>query len=374
MPEAVGGFQAGDMIEARVDVVGSAGGGRALIMRRADGGDAGIVADGTAGANEYTFRYTLNATDVADAESFRIQTGGGITNDLRIYNIRIVRGGAVAFELSEYLEDDNFEDFSEIDGLVVSSGVTATIVRDGGGQPPIVTPPIVTPPMIVPPAYVPAAPPAPSANAAGPAVVTTVAVAGGGDASVRVVGDRAAVDLSASAVAGIIVAGNVAEFDLSGLDIASASLPAAAIRQFANADMGIEVVLPQGVFELDADAVAVLAAQSHTFGISFRISALRSDQVPSVLAGRIPAGASVHQTAIASGSRLITNFEDAAVTVSLPAAAADSVWAVGTGGRITLPNGQVVGTGARLVSVNSTFAGGNATFETSRLGLFVVGN
>jgi len=236
---------------------------------------------------------------------------------------------------------------------------------NGGGAPP---PPLPEPPPYIPAppttSETPSPPPAQSAPSA-PPTNTTIPVADGNvDVDVRVVGYRAAIQLDASTIREIIATDdNRVTFDLSDLDITSASVPRSAIRQFADAEMDIDIALPQGVISLSAEAVAVIAATAHTSNIVFRITALDDARVPAALAARMPEGATVHQVSISAGSRSIRTFNDAVVTVSLPFDSVPpvAVWRTGVGGS--------------LIPVESEFneASGLVSFDTNELGMFIVG-
>jgi len=197
------------------------------------------------------------------------------------------------------------------------------------------------------------------------AIVSQVSIPGGNDVTVRIIGGRAAVNIDARTVRNIVERGDDAvTFDLSDLDIVSAAVPRSALRHFANADMGVEVALPQGVITLDADAVAEIVTAAHTASIVFRIVEIDEEQVSPALAARVPSGAVVHQVSISAGSRSIRSLENATITVSLPFDGTPPVpvWRIGVGG-ILIPVSNV--------SFDTTT--GLATFETSELGLFVVG-
>lgn len=213
----------------------------------------------------------------------------------------------------------------------------------------------------------PAVPGAPSLGAPAPTEINEDAVTvetiqlAGSDVNVRIVAGRAVVQLPARVIRDMVEdAGNNGEvtFDLSGLDIVSAAVSRFAFRQFAAAGLRLEVILPQGTMALDAEAVDFVATRAHTANVVFRIQEILETQKPLSLLAVLPAGATVHQTAISAGSRTFRDFEDGSLSVSLPAAAASQVFAV-------VP-------GIRLVRVPSTVAGGEVTFDTSGLGLFVV--
>ncbi|MCL2373368.1 MAG: endo-1,4-beta-xylanase [Defluviitaleaceae bacterium] len=214
------------------------------------------------------------------------------------------------------------------------------------------------------PEYFTAAPPAQSERRV-PAVVGRITVAGGNTVNVHVTGERAIAQLGADTVRDIAeYDGDVVTFDVSNLDIISFSITRTAVRQLANADMGIEVALPQGVISLDEEAVAILAAQAHAHTITFRITEINEEQLPPQMAALLPAGAIVYQASISSASRPIRDFSDAVITVWLPYDGVPpvAVWRIGPGGRLILITGSVFDAATGLVR-----------FTTSQLGLFVVG-
>jgi|GEM_PF-4596040 len=228
---------------------------------------------------------------------------------------------------------------------------------NGGGNiqnpPPIIVPPQVSH------SYSTSSTPIPSSNVArqAPEIVNIA----GNDINVRMHGGRASVQFPANSISNIVEAGdNVIHFNFSGLNITSVSIPRSAFRQFANAGMGVEIILPQGAIALDSNAVTLLSEQAHGANITFRITELAGEQMPPSIAMALPTGAVVHRTTISVGSRAFRNFEDAVVSISLPAISpATSVWSIDTGGR--------------LIEIEADIQSGSATFETNTLGLFVVG-
>lgn len=82
------------------------------------------------------------------------------------------------------------------------------------------------------------------------------------------------------------------------------------------------------------------------------------------LANIIPDGADVFQVVISAGSRMFTHLDDMSVMVLLPAPGATPA---------SVAHVSRAGLRTRLVPVASHFEGGFVSFETSLLGLFVVG-
>jgi len=254
-------------------------------------------------------------------------------------------------------ENNPITTFEMID---VSVTVTANWIRivdggNGGHQPPPAQ-------LISVPAYIPARPIPQSASVVAP-VLEQITITGGNVVNAQITGGRATVRINAGTVRNIIASDeSVVEFDLSNLNITSAGIPTFAIRQFANADVGMEIALPQGTISLDPDAVAVLAAQAHTHIVVFRITEIHEEQLSAALAARIPEGAVVHQVSISSGSRVIRDFGDEMITVTLPFDGDPPVyvWRIGTGGSL-IP--------LEILDTSNGFV----TFITDVLGLFVVG-
>ena len=209
-------------------------------------------------------------------------------------------------------------------------------------------------------------------SAVSPVVMSSITIAGT-SADVRIVAGRATVQLDAAAVEALTEENSTVEFDFSGLNVISAGLPRHALRQFAAANMELEVLLPQGGFALDADALADLAATAHTSNVIFRITEVATEQMPESLVARLPEAAVINQVTIGAGSRTFRNL-DGIVAVALPAGAGDDVFALGAGGRAhAVGAGVFVGTSSTLIPVEVEFVAGHAIFTANSLGLFIVG-
>ena len=186
-----------------------------------------------------------------------------------------------------------------------------------------------------------------------------ISFVGGASTEVRIVDSHGTVEFaSPAAITGIVTDScDVAVFDLSGLNITSASIPRATVRALARADLGLEVLLPQGEIALSPEAVEVLAASAHTFNITFRITEIDEDRLPEAVLATLPAGAAVHQVSVTSGSRVFRSLGGADMSVVLPSDAASV-------SRLALL--------LDLVPVASSVSGGNVEFGTRELGLFVL--
>lgn len=234
-----------------------------------------------------------------------------------------------------------------------------------------ITPPVYpVPPVFTPGSSVSDSAPIPQSTSSD-LVMAAITVAGT-SADVRIVANRATVQLDTDAIDSIVDAGDVAEFDLSGLDVVSAGLPRNALRAFAAEGMSLEVILPQGAIALDADALADLASSVHTSNVIFRINEVATTQLPESFVARIPVGATIHQVNISAGSRSFRNL-DGAMAVALPASASDEVFALGTSGARQVGAGVVVGNANVLVALDAEFIGSYLIFDVDALGLFIVG-
>jgi len=199
-----------------------------------------------------------------------------------------------------------------------------------------------------------------SNNASQPTVNRTATATGGVTVNVRVTGDSAAIQLTAALVNGMAEGNDAAvSFDLSGLNVTSATIPRFALRSFAEAGKSVEIKLPEGTLSLNSEAAKAIGSLAHTVSVRFRINTVPQNRIPAALLAVMPRGATIHQAAIAAGSRSVRTLENGAISVTISAPASANVWGVAPG--------------ARLVAMNAQVTGGNATFETRTLGLFVVG-
>ena len=188
------------------------------------------------------------------------------------------------------------------------------------------------------------------------------------DINVRVQNNRATLNLNTPTVREIIASADeergVAYFDLSTLEITSVAFPRAAIRQLADADLGVELILPQGTITLDAEATYFLGQAARSGSISFQIAEIEHANLPEALLAQIDTTHAVHEVSITAGNQVIVNF-DGTITISLPYEGQSpvTVWIVDEEGNL------------QLVELDAEFdaEAGLITFTTDTIGMFVIG-
>ena len=168
--------------------------------------------------------------------------------------------------------------------------------------------------------------------------------------TVRIQDDRATLNLNTNIVNQIIDTlgeDRTASFDLSELEITSVLVPRQPVRQFADAEVGIELVLPQGTIKFDANAAYSLGQQARNNNIVVSITELEVG----------------HEVSVTVGTQSITEF-DGYVTISLPydGELPVAVWRMDEDGNLHLLD----------VDVHFDEETGLVTFVTDTLGTFVL--
>jgi hypothetical protein len=161
---------------------------------------------------------------------------------------------------------------------------------------------------------------------------------------------------------------SVAEIDLSGVSNAtSAALPKAALTKIADAGLAVEIALPQGSLTLDAEAAASVAEQAGGGRVSV---ALKSVTAATLNASQRAAagGATVYDISVSSGSRQITAFGGASVTIALPYTLKSGETASGVAATYIGEKGET----EKLPSSYNASAK-KVTFSTTHLSLYAIG-
>jgi subtilisin family serine protease len=110
----------------------------------------------------------------------------------------------------------------------------------------------------------------------------------------------------------------VAEIDLSAASNAtSATLPKAALTKLADAELAVEIMLPYGSVTLDAGATASVASQSQDGSVSVALKPVAASSLNERQQNTV-GDAPVYDISVSSGNKLITGFDGARVTISLP--------------------------------------------------------
>jgi len=154
-------------------------------------------------------------------------------------------------------------------------------------------------------------------------------------------------------------------FDFSELEIDEILIPRQSVRQFAEANLGIEIILPQGTITFDAEATDFLGQAARNNNVIVRISELDESTLPAGLLNQLAHGQTVHQVNVSSGTQAIRQL-DGAVSISLPYTGQTpiAVWVVDADGNL------------QMLVTDAIFdeATGLVTFETDYLGTFVLGH
>jgi hypothetical protein len=161
---------------------------------------------------------------------------------------------------------------------------------------------------------------------------------------------------------------SVAEIDLSGVSSAtSAALPKAALTKIADAGLAVEIALPQGSLTLDAEAAASVVEQAGGGNVSV---ALKSVTAATLNASQRAAagGATVYDISVSSGSRQITAFGGASVTIALPYTLKSGETASGVAATYIGEKGE---TEKLLLSYDASAK--KVTFSTTHLSLYAIG-
>ena len=152
-----------------------------------------------------------------------------------------------------------------------------------------------------------------------------------------------------------------AVFDLSEIsDATSAILPAKALTELANADLGLGIYLPRGTVALDESALSDIAAQIGGANTSFTVKTVDVSGLNTKQREPIKDGDLVFDISITSANTEIHNF-DGLITVSIPYAGKTpvAVWFLSDGGE--------------LEKLECTYSNGNVIFSLPHLSLYVLG-
>ena len=152
-----------------------------------------------------------------------------------------------------------------------------------------------------------------------------------------------------------------AVFDLSEIsDATSAILPAKALTELANADLGLGIYLPRGTVALDESALSDIAAQIGGANASFTVKTVDVSGLNTKQREPIKDGDLVFDISITSANTEIHNF-DGLITVSIPYAGKTplAVWFLSDGGE--------------LEKLECTYSNGNVIFSLPHLSLYVLG-
>jgi|GEM_PF-817069 len=184
--------------------------------------------------------------------------------------------------------------------------------------------------------------------------------------NVRVQRTRATLNTNTTLIREIIASvddgAEVVTFDLSTLNVTEVLIPRQAVRQLANAALGMEVILPTGTLVLDAEATGFLGQEARSNNIVVSISGMDASDLPEGL--QLTPDQVVHQVTISVGTQIINAF-DGTLTVSLPydGPIPVTVWIINEDGELVLFEPDAVFDSET----------GLVTFETDMLGLFVLG-
>jgi hypothetical protein len=245
------------------------------------------------------------------------------------------------------------EDVSE--SLSVNVNLTAQ-------APPIDTP-IVQPPIVYIPEQIvqgqPATPPSGTASQ----VRTIPANEGAYSVGVRVANDTAILQLQGNVLAQVInSAYESVILDVTNVAVDTCQIPRNALRDFAAASLGAEIVTHNGILSFDADAVASIGQQARNNNVNITIACISGDELNAAQQNAIFAGGEIFRITVSSGNQNISQLNGTLrVTVpydgELPAAA----WRVAADGTLE-----------RLPSEYDA-ATGTLTFTVTHLSVFIVG-
>jgi hypothetical protein len=141
-----------------------------------------------------------------------------------------------------------------------------------------------------------------------------------------------------------------------------AVLPTAALEQLADADLDVEIRLPQGTIVLDAAAAASAAEQADGADITVSLEILGVSDLSPEQRSAVRGSDVIFDITISSGDKQITNF-DGTITVTVPynGPLPAAVWYLNSAGQ--------------LIRIPSTYNAANrtVTFTTTHLSFYVVG-
>lgn len=153
-----------------------------------------------------------------------------------------------------------------------------------------------------------------------PSVPTTVPPENKDQASVTQSGSEAAISLSSGALAGIIEKSDTAAvFDVSKLSgVTTTLLPKAAFTAIGNAELGVDIKLPQGNVVLDGRATKTVANQAADDKVKITLNQLDPAKDLSERQKEAVDSSPVYDISITSGSKQVTDFGGGLVAVTLP--------------------------------------------------------
>jgi hypothetical protein len=192
-----------------------------------------------------------------------------------------------------------------------------------------------------------------------------VTAGGGVIVGYSVSGGVATLDMPAAKVSEIIAAatGAVAALDITRVTTATTvTMPRAALTQLVNANLGLELRMPQGTMNLNRVAAQSAANQAAGLNISATLNNVGHGSLTAAQQSAVKAGDVVFNISIMSGTQAIRNF-DGTITITVPYTGQTpvAVWRLADGGVLERINSTHNAT-ARTV-----------TFTTNRLSFFVVG-
>jgi len=158
-------------------------------------------------------------------------------------------------------------------------------------------------------------------------------------------------------------AGGMVSFDLSRLsNVTSVSMPRSAMAQFANANLGVAMILPRGVISLNQAAARSISAQTSAANVTSALTTVSQSSLTAAQRQAINSGDSIFSISFTSGTHTVSQFEGS-ITLTVPYTGQTPVaaWHLSDNGvRTKLNSGHN--------SIDRT-----VTFSTSRLTIHTVG-
>ena len=155
-----------------------------------------------------------------------------------------------------------------------------------------------------------------------------------------------------------------ATLNLSKVSSATAAvLPKAALTQFVDAGLGLEMVFPQGTMTLSNSALASVASQAGGASVNIALKQLKVSDLPVALRSAVKGSDLIFDISVTSGSQVITNLGGGVISVTVPynGPLPAAVWYLNSDGELE-----------KLVSAYDP-ATKTVTFVTDHLSLYVVG-
>jgi hypothetical protein len=110
----------------------------------------------------------------------------------------------------------------------------------------------------------------------------------------------------------------MASIDLTAAaNATTVNLPKTALAKLADAELGIEIKLPQGSITLEAAAAASAAGQAGGYSVTIALKAVATSSL-NELQRKAAGSAPVFDVSILSGSKAITSFDGGLITIALP--------------------------------------------------------